>query len=65
MTRTLCRIAGSLSIASLLLYAFAGVALWSALPDDPSGALRGMVLYIAHEAGLFLGLASLDRGLWE
>lgn len=43
MTRPLCRIAGSLSIASLLLYAFAGVALWSALRigvSPPHGFVR-------------------------
>lgn len=64
MTRTLCRIAGILSLASLLLYAFMGVALWSHLTDDGTGLWRGMLLYIAHAVGLCLGLASLDRRLW-
>lgn len=55
-------IAGGLSLASLVLWAFTGVALWAPVGDSWA---RGMALYVLHSAGLiggFIALMESDGG---
>jgi hypothetical protein len=56
------RIAGLLSLFSLLLWAFTGIPLWSSVNDS---VVRGYVVGAIHIVGLFLGAMSLDNNIWE
>lgn len=64
--RTACRVAGILSLASLLLYAFAGVAVWALVPPlGEEGSDRGPLLAMIHLSGLCAGLVSIVDLMWE
>jgi len=48
-----------LTVVSLLVYAFAGVPLWS--PMEP-GDFRGLILTYFHMGGVVVGIVLLARG---
>ena len=58
--RTACKAAGLLSLLSIMLWAFAGLPLWS---EAAEGA-RLFTVICLHFAGLLAGAISLDNDVW-